>query len=74
MLLILGEGKFAGAIVIDELPTHLTITDSDKLTNVPPLPAIIKPYTLSGYEKEGMVWFNFDHLSFFESLSTQLAL
>ena len=74
MLLILGQGEFAGAIVIDELPTHLTFTDKEKLTNEPPLPAIIKSYALSGYEKEGMVWFNFDHLSFFKSLSTQLAL
>jgi chemotaxis signal transduction protein len=74
MLLILGREKTAGAIVIEELPIHLTFTENDKLTHLPPLPAIIKPYASSGYEKEGTVWFNFDHLGFFETLTTKLAL
>jgi len=74
MLLILGQGEFAGAIVIDELPIHLNFTDSDKLTNDPPLPTIIKPFVSSGYEKDGTVWFNFDNEGFFKSLATQLAL
>jgi twitching motility protein PilI len=74
MLLILGQGESAGAIVIDELPMHLNFIDSDKLTNDPPLPAIIKPFVSSGYEKEETVWFNFDNESFFKSLATQLAL
>ena len=74
MLLILGREKTAGAIVIEELPIHLTFTENDKLTHLPPLPAIIKPYASSGYEKESTVWFNFDHLGFFETLTTKLAL
>ena len=74
MLLILGEGEYAGAIVIDTLPVRLTFADADDLTHLPPLPPLIKPYVSSGYEKKAQLWFNFDHQGFFESLATQLAL
>jgi twitching motility protein PilI len=72
-LLILGQGPSAGAIVIEELPRHLTFAETDKLNSLPPMPAIIKPFTLSGYEKNGQIWFNFDHLGFFEHLATKVA-
>jgi twitching motility protein PilI len=74
MLLILGQGETAGAIVIEDLPIHLSFTDSDKLKSLPPLPAMIKSYASSGYEKNGQLWFNFDHKGFFESLATKVAL
>lgn len=74
MLLILGQGESAGAIVIDDLPIHLTFTTADKLETLPPLPAVMKPYTSSGYEKNGQVWFNFEHLGFFESLAAKIAI
>ncbi|MCK5719710.1 MAG: chemotaxis protein CheW [Thiomargarita sp.] len=71
-LLILGQGDTAGAILIEELPVHISFTEQDKLTQLPPLHSVIKPYTSIAYEKQGLVWFNFDHLSFFKSLSSQL--
>ncbi|MDM8558148.1 chemotaxis protein CheW [Candidatus Parabeggiatoa sp. HSG14] len=71
-LLILGQGQNAGAIVIEELPKHLTFTEADKLNSPPPMPSIIKPFTASGYEKNGQIWFNFDHLGFFEHLATKV--
>jgi chemotaxis signal transduction protein len=80
MLLILGESNSAGAIVIDDLPIPLTFTDSEELTSLPPLPAIIKAYATTGYEKKddddkkGQLWFNFDHQGLFESLATKVAL
>lgn len=74
MLLILGQGEEAGAIVIDDLPKHITVADNDKLNSLPPLPPIIQPYASIGYEKNGQLWFNFDHLGFFESLAAKLAL
>jgi chemotaxis signal transduction protein len=74
MLLILDKGPATCAIQIDGLPIHLTFTDNDELTTLPPLPTVIKPYISSGYEKEGKLWFNFEHQGFFKSLATQLAL
>jgi twitching motility protein PilI len=74
MLLILGQGELAGAIVIEDLPIHLTFTTADKLETLPPLPTVLKAFATNGYEKKGEVWFNFDHLGFFESLTTKIAV
>jgi twitching motility protein PilI len=73
-LLILGQGNAAGGIIIDNLPIHINFTETDKLTHLPPLPPIIKPYSSSGFEKEGQLWFNFDHQGFFESIAAKIAL
>jgi twitching motility protein PilI len=74
MLLILGSGDSAGAMLIDGLPHHLNFFDFDKLNTLPPLPKVIQPYTSSGYEKDNEFWFNFDHIGFFEHLATQVAV
>ncbi len=74
MLLILGEGETAGAIAIEGLPVHLTFTDNDKLHNLPLLPEIIRPFVSHGFEKNGQLWFNFDHLGFFGSLANKVAV
>jgi len=72
MLLVLGEGEEAGAIVIDELPQHITLGESDRLQAIPPLPDSIKVYMSNGHEKEGQTWFNFDHFGFFQSLAKKV--
>jgi len=74
MLLILGQGQEAGGIVIDALPVHLTFTSNDKLTSLPPLPAVLASYVNQGYEKGEQIWFNFDHLGFFESMATKIVV
>lgn len=73
MLLILGQGESAGALMIDDLPIHITLTTADKLESLPPLPEALQPYATVGYEKNGEVWFNFDHFGFFESLANRIA-
>ncbi len=74
MLLILGQGDKAGGIIIDGLPVHVTLSESDRLKTLPPLPEIIKKYATTGYEKNGEMWFNFDYLGFFQSLATKVAI
>ncbi|MCK5876044.1 MAG: chemotaxis protein CheW [Candidatus Marithrix sp.] len=71
-LLILDQGDIAGAIVINELPEHLSFSANDELTSLPPLPDVIQPYATTGYEKNNQFWFNFEHLAFFKSLSAML--
>lgn len=73
MLLILGQGDTAGALVIEGLPVHITLSENDKLKSLPPLPDAIRPFATSGYEKNGEMWFNFDHLGFFKFLATKVA-
>jgi len=74
MLLILGQGSTAGAILIDDLPVHITLSEEDKLESLPTLPTALKPFVSSGFEKNGELWFNFDHLSFFQSLASKVAI
>ena len=74
MLLILGEGEAAGAFMVENLPIPLIFTSDDELNSLPPLPPIITHYVSNGYEKNGQLWFNFDHYGFFESLATKVAV
>jgi twitching motility protein PilI len=74
MLLILGEGAKAGAILIEQLPIHISFTTNDKLDTLPILPDAIRNFVGNGYEKQGEVWFNFDHIGFFESLAKRVAV
>ncbi|MCP4699996.1 MAG: hypothetical protein GY862_24565 [Gammaproteobacteria bacterium] len=74
MLLILGEGDAAAGILIDGLPAHQSLTSADEMESLPALPGVIKPYIPSAYEQEGTIWFNFDHLGFFQSLAVRVAL
>jgi chemotaxis signal transduction protein len=74
MLLILGQGDMAAGIPIDGLPAHQTLASTDKLQNLPALPDIIRPYISVGYEKNGELWFQFDHIPFFQALSGRIAL
>ncbi|OQW91138.1 MAG: hypothetical protein BWK78_05425 [Thiotrichaceae bacterium IS1] len=74
MLLILGEGDGAGAILINGLPMHITLSIADKLDDIPPLPEALKPYTPVAYDRNGEVWFSFDHVGFFQSLASRIAL
>lgn len=74
MLLILGQGDEAGGIIIDDLPIHIALTHLDRLETIPPLPTAIKPYATVAYEKNGEVWFNFEHKGLFESLATRVAV
>lgn len=73
MLLVLEQGEEAVGIPIDALPSQQTFRTDDKLNSLPALPNIIKDYIPSGYEQSGMIWFNFDHKAFFQSLSARIA-
>jgi len=73
MLLVLGQGDEAVGIPIDALPAQQTFSTNDKLNNLPALPNVIKDYIPSGYEQNGILWFNFDHEAFFQSISARIA-
>lgn len=73
MLLIMGQGDAAGALVLEDLPVHVTFVESDKLDSLPPLPDALKAFAVTGFEKNGEIWFNFDHIGFFQSLATRVA-
>jgi twitching motility protein PilI len=73
MLLILGQGDAAAGVIIDGLPAHQILAETDRLESLPALPSIIRPYVSSAYEKAGNIWFVFDHDGFFSSLGERVA-
>jgi twitching motility protein PilI len=73
MLLILGQGDVAAGVIIDGLPAHQLLAETDQLESLPALSDTIRPYISTAYEKSGNIWFTFDHESFFESLGERVS-
>jgi twitching motility protein PilI len=71
MLLVLDKGVKAGAIIIDGLPQALSA--APKLQRLPPLPSALRNHSHEAFAKNGTVWLEFDHRSFFRSVAEQIA-
>ncbi|MBK7540716.1 MAG: chemotaxis protein CheW [Candidatus Competibacter sp.] len=65
-LLILDQAEKAVGILIDGLP-HTAMTQH-VLTRLPPLPAVLEPYVAKAYAQDAMIWLEFDHQGFFQTL------
>lgn len=70
MVLLLDEGEAMVGIPIDGLPRSLEL--SRRLTNTPPLPAILKGYISETYTEGGAVWLEFDHQGFCTALGRRV--
>jgi twitching motility protein PilI len=71
MLLVLDKGSAMVGILINGLPQ--TVCLARKLRNMPPLPAALKGYVQEAYARDKVLWLEFDHHSFFQSLANQIA-
>jgi chemotaxis signal transduction protein len=71
MMLVLDKGVEAGAIVIDGLPQALSAIP--RLQRLPPVPSALRNHTHEAFAKDGTVWLEFDHWSFFRSVAKQFA-
>jgi len=69
-ILILDHGNDAVAVMTSELPVRITISEQQKLRNLPPIPEILRPYTNTSYQKEG-IWLNINN-EFYSSLNQYL--
>ena len=65
-LLILDQAEKTVGILIDGLP-HTAMTQH-VLTRLPPLPAALEPYVAKAYAQDAMIWLEFDHQGFFQTL------
>jgi twitching motility protein PilI len=70
-LLILDRGDKAVGILIDGLPQ--TAVTSHALSRLPPLPPVLQTHVAKAYAQADLVWLEFDHQSFFRSLSRRMA-
>jgi len=66
-LLLLGEGSDMVGFFVENLPQ--TVDISHKLTHPPPLPAVLRGYAGDIYSFDNVVWVEFDHRNFFQSLA-----
>jgi twitching motility protein PilI len=70
-LLILDQAERAVGLLIDNLPQVATF--GLPLNRLPPLPATLRPHVSKAYTQEDMVWLEFNHQSFFQSLAGPIA-
>lgn len=66
-ILVLDQGDKAAGILIDDFPKPLF--DMDRLPSMPQLSAELQAHVRGGYMKDGAMWLDFDHESFFDELA-----
>ena len=71
IILILDQGDRTVGIEIDGLPQAPDLTKG--LQRLPPLPTVLRDFATAAYVEDGLVWLEFDHRGFFETLATRLA-
>ncbi len=71
MILVMGKGERAAGLLIDGYPR--SVKSAVPLTELPPLPEALAPHAGTGYLHEGMIWIEFRHEEFFETLARRMA-
>lgn len=70
IILILDKGEYAVGILVREYPC--AIDGLRPLFPLPAMPRLIKGYCLKAYKAQGSIWMEFNHRSFFSSLSAKI--
>lgn len=68
-MLVIDEGQKSACVLVDELPK--SGKNMQRLGKTPPMPDSLSGHLGDAYHKDNMVWVEFDHRSFFNSLSTR---
>lgn len=71
-LLILDRGEKAAGLFIDGLPQ--AAATGQALSRLPPLPEVLRPHVAKAYVRDDVVWLEFDHRSFFQTLGGQASV
>lgn len=71
-LLILDRGEKAVAVLIDGLPQPAVTRHI--LSRLPPLPAALRIHVAKAYAQDDLIWLEFDHQNFFQTLGGQVSL
>ena len=72
MLLVLGQGENAVAVIIDGLPVRHKLAKQDQV-HLPAMPQALHGFVTGAYTKEAQVWLEFDHERFFDAMANQIA-
>lgn len=68
-VLIIGEGRDAAAVLIDELPIRLIISPEDKISGIPPLENELQQHVKTCYHAKEKTWLDLDMPALFSTLS-----
>ncbi len=70
-VLIIGIKEEAVGLLIDELPTRVTLTTQDRLAENPPLPGALQPFVRACYLTD-QIWVDWDVDGFFSSTGERI--
>lgn len=69
MLLVIGSGERAAALVIDGTPDHISIDPGSRIEQPDPVPEILRNHLQGAYQYAGETWYQADYEGVFGSLA-----
>ena len=69
MLLVIGSGERAAALVIDGTPDHISIDAGSRIDEPENVPEILRDRLLGAYQYAGETWYETNYEGVFESLA-----
>ncbi len=73
-MIVVGIGETTAAFWIDEMPAMVMVTSDDMMSNIPPLPQIIKDFSRNYYLKDDQTWIDWDVNQFFNNVGSRLLM
>ncbi len=73
MLLVVGSGERAAALVIDGTPDHISIDAGGRVEQPQHVPEILQDHLQGAYEYAGETWYQVNYEGLFESLAQRTA-
>jgi twitching motility protein PilI len=69
MLLVIGGGERAAALIIDGTPDHISIDAGSRIKQPGPVPQILRDHLQGAYQYAGEIWYQADYEGVFGSLA-----
>lgn len=67
-ILVVGQREMAIGLLVDNLPTRLSLTPEYILKSEPVLPGILTPFVRECYQYKGQIWADWDIYGFFNAI------
>ncbi|GMQ95568.1 MAG: hypothetical protein BMS9Abin14_015 [Gammaproteobacteria bacterium] len=73
MLLVIGTGERAAALIIDGTPDHISIDAGSRIDQPDYVPEVLRDHLQGAYEYAGETWYQANYEGLFESLARRIA-
>lgn len=71
--MIYGKKEDAVGMLIDDMPNRVVFVAEERLSSMPPLPAVLQPFVQECYEQDGKIWIRWDIFAFFDAMRDRVA-